>query len=148
MLHTHFLGLNKMTDISVTETEQKNVDVVEDNSEIEPLAPYDPENFNQPAPFAYITENDYMTLRSSTRDRKHSKKMVCVCQFDPETDNPEDACGDNCLNRILMMECGSRCPSGEYCRNRRFQKAQYANVEVFKTEKKGWGLRAKEKIKA
>ena len=26
--------------------------------------------------------------------------------------------------------------------------AQYANVEVFKTEKKGWGLRAKEKIKA
>ena len=50
--------------------------------------------------------------------------MVCECQFDPgiifnvgcivfhvichvtnaEQDDPEDACGENCLNRLLMIE--------------------------------------------
>ena len=58
---------------------------------------------------------------------------------------------------------GSRCPCGTYCQNRRFQQvknvllcsmfiescdlwflsqANYQPVEVFKTSKKGWGLRA------
>ena len=37
---------------------------------------------------------------------------------------------------------GSRCPCGEYCNNKRFQRGVYAQVEVFKTDKKGWGLRA------
>lgn len=36
----------------------------------------------------------------------------------------------------------SRCPNGDYCSNRRFQKKQHADVEVILTEKKGWGLRA------
>ncbi|OPJ90377.1 hypothetical protein AV530_008922 [Patagioenas fasciata monilis] len=40
------------------------------------------------------------------------------------------------------MQTSSRCPNGDYCSNRRFQKKQHADVEVILTEKKGWGLRA------
>lgn len=36
---------------------------------------------------------------------------------------------------------------GERCTNKRFQKLQYANCKIFKTEKKGFGLRAEEDLK-
>ncbi len=41
------------------------------------------------------------------------------------------------------MECvDSECNCGAACQNQRFQRKQYANVSVIKTEKKGFGLRA------
>jgi histone-lysine N-methyltransferase SETD2 len=40
------------------------------------------------------------------------------------------------------MECVGDCGCGENCQNQRFQRRQYANVSVIKTEKKGHGLRA------
>lgn len=40
------------------------------------------------------------------------------------------------------MECVGDCGCGTDCQNQRFQRKQYANVTVFKTEKKGYGLRA------
>lgn len=40
------------------------------------------------------------------------------------------------------MECTGDCGCGSDCQNMRFQKRQYANVSVIKTEKKGYGLRA------
>ena len=108
----------------------------------------------------------YIRIRS--REGKRNKRMMCDCHFDPgksitsiiivvevvlvvvvlliiiiivEMDDPSDACGENCLNRLLMIEwlvtctciysscpfillllSGSRCPCGEYCNNRRFQR--------------------------
>ncbi|XP_019853842.1 PREDICTED: histone-lysine N-methyltransferase SETD2-like isoform X2 [Amphimedon queenslandica] len=97
---------------------------------------------SSPPSFDFITENVYIVERGTTRDGKRSKRMMCTCQFDPETDNHSEACGENCLNRLLMIECGSRCPCGEYCTNKRFTRSSYANVEVIKTEMKGWGLKA------
>ena len=40
------------------------------------------------------------------------------------------------------MECFGDCGCGSDCQNQRFQRQQYANVTVIKTEKKGYGLRA------
>jgi histone-lysine N-methyltransferase SETD2 len=40
------------------------------------------------------------------------------------------------------MECVGDCSCGTGCQNRRFQRKQYADVAVIKTEKKGFGLRA------
>lgn len=41
------------------------------------------------------------------------------------------------------MECvDQECNCGNGCQNQRFQRKQYANVSVIKTEKKGFGLRA------
>lgn len=45
------------------------------------------------------------------------------------------------------MECvGSACGCGDDCQNQRFQKRQYANVDVIKTEKKGYGIRINEDL--
>ena len=54
------------------------------------------------------------------------------------------ACGDDsdCINRATKMECVGDCGCGADCQNQRFQRKQYAPVTVFKTEKKGYGLRA------
>lgn len=40
------------------------------------------------------------------------------------------------------MECVGDCGCGADCQNQRFQLQQFADVTVFKTEKKGYGLRA------
>lgn len=69
---------------------------------MEPLLPTDPSDSEKPAPFEYVTENTCLTERQTNRERKKAKKMVCECILDEE--NPSDACGADCLNRLLMME--------------------------------------------
>ncbi|KAI8883833.1 hypothetical protein K501DRAFT_248988 [Backusella circina FSU 941] len=73
------------------------------------------------------------------------ESMPCECKYRPDLDNPNAACGDDneCINRMMFMECMvDDCPCDRYCRNRRFQLRQYARVDVIRTEKKGFGLRA------
>lgn len=45
------------------------------------------------------------------------------------------------------MECVGDCGCGPDCQNQRFQKQQFANVTVFQTEKKGYGLRTNADLK-
>ena len=60
------------------------------------------------------------------------------------------ACGEesDCINRATKMECVGDCGCGRDCQNQRFQRKQYADVAVIKTEKKGFGLRANRNLKA
>ena len=60
-----------------------------------------------------------------------------------------NACGDDsdCINRATKMECVGDCGCGRDCQNQRFQRKEYANVTVIKTEKKGFGLRANSNMK-
>lgn len=46
------------------------------------------------------------------------------------------------------MECPGDCGCGADCQNQRFQRKQYADVSVIKTDKKGYGLRANKDLKA
>ncbi|KAL5630659.1 hypothetical protein BROUX41_000531 [Berkeleyomyces rouxiae] len=77
---------------------------------------------------------------------------VLDCDCKAEWDNGHNhACGEDgdCINRATKCECvvgTSAC--GDDCQNQRFQRKQYANVDVIKTEKKGYGLRAKEDLRA
>ncbi|KAK7728733.1 histone methyltransferase set2 [Cytospora paraplurivora] len=60
-------------------------------------------------------------------------------------DGQNHACGEDsdCINRATKMECvDGDCNCGVGCQNQRFQRKQYADVSVIKTEKKGFGLRA------
>lgn len=66
-------------------------------------------------------------------------------------DGMNHACGEDsdCINRATKMECVDRnCNCGSECQNQRFQRKQYADVSVIKTEKKGFGLRANTDIQA
>nr|XP_059883691.1 LOW QUALITY PROTEIN: histone-lysine N-methyltransferase SETD2-like [Delphinus delphis] len=97
-----------------------------------------------PCYFDLIEENVYLTERKKNKSHRDFKRMQCECTplSKDERAQGEIACGEDCLNRLLMIECSSRCPNGDYCSNRRFQRKQHADVEVILTEKKGWGLRA------
>ncbi|KAF8935885.1 histone methyltransferase set2 [Dissophora ornata] len=69
--------------------------------------------------------------------------LPCQCKYNPHRDPRWKACGPDCINRNLLVECiEDDCPCGSYCLNRRFQTKENANVDVVKTEKKGYGLRA------
>ncbi|KAK3847020.1 MAG: hypothetical protein J3R72DRAFT_362958 [Linnemannia gamsii] len=75
--------------------------------------------------------------------------LPCQCKYNPSRDPRWKACGPDCINRNLLVECiEDDCPCGSYCLNRRFQMKQNADVDVVKTEKKGFGLRAMEGLPA
>lgn len=68
--------------------------------------------------------------------------IVCNCL-------PASNCASNCLNQITWMECdATSCPCGENCQNRKIQSDQFCwDLELFKTDNKGWGVRASKEIK-
>ncbi|KAM3586802.1 hypothetical protein VKS41_001857 [Umbelopsis sp. WA50703] len=93
--------------------------------------------------YQHIAANIYKG--SATGKSIAAEAMPCECKYEPGLDYPEAACGDDdiCINRMMFMECmEDDCPCGRYCRNRRFQLQQYSSVDVIRTEKKGYGLRA------
>uniref|UniRef100_W5LWU8 Histone-lysine N-methyltransferase SETD2-like n=1 Tax=Lepisosteus oculatus TaxID=7918 RepID=W5LWU8_LEPOC len=97
-----------------------------------------------PPYFDLIEENLYLTERKKNKSHRDIKRMQCECAVLPKEERAQGAvaCGEDCLNRLLMIECSSRCPNGGYCSNRRFQRKQHAEFEVILTDSKGWGLRA------
>nr|XP_054752498.1 histone-lysine N-methyltransferase SETD2-like [Lytechinus pictus] len=98
--------------------------------------------------FSELTENYYLTERRRSKAGKEARRMVCCCTTSREERRRGiQACGEDCLNRVLMLECGSRCPCGDYCTNKRFQKREHARVGVFYAEGKGHGLKTKEELK-
>ncbi|KAJ3981617.1 hypothetical protein F5890DRAFT_1534512 [Lentinula detonsa] len=98
--------------------------------------------------FTKILDNCYQ-YKSLGRVRELEESMTCDCTFDPEYDDPELACGasSDCINRLTQIECLSEhCRCQEHCLNQRFQKKQYAPIEIVLTDKKGYGLRAEDDL--
>lgn len=90
--------------------------------------------------FVTIKDNEYKCDRNISRE---AKKMLCDCFLTQEEyARGELGCGEDCLNRLLMIECGPKCNIGARCTNKRFQNAEYAKCKVFRTEKKGFGIAA------
>lgn len=95
----------------------------------------------------YTQISDNINCLPSTRrqQKRHNREvMECECTTS-EYDRSRGikACGSECLNRILLIECSSNCPCEQWCTNRRFQRRSYAShkLALFKTEMKGYGLR-------
>ncbi|KAJ6029989.1 uncharacterized protein N7446_000948 [Penicillium canescens] len=74
---------------------------------------------------------------------EHAMECDCAEEWEPKI-GQNLACGEDsdCINRATKIECVGDCGCGSDCRNQRFQKRQFAQVSVIKTEKKGFGLRA------
>eukprot|EP00698_Gefionella_okellyi_P000577 TRINITY_DN104_c0_g1_i1.p1 TRINITY_DN104_c0_g1~~TRINITY_DN104_c0_g1_i1.p1 ORF type:complete len:819 (+),score=188.65 TRINITY_DN104_c0_g1_i1:65-2521(+) len=95
---------------------------------------------NPPVKFGYLKENFFVNRKP--KKVSHSDAMICCC-------SPGDACGDDCLNRLMMIECGARtCPAKHSCTNQNFQQRRYANLIVTEEPNKGWGLRTLARIRA
>jgi hypothetical protein len=126
-------------EINHTEEEQKEKEEKEEEEEsLLPSATADAMET-----YTNIKENIY--CGSATGKSIAEESMPCECKYRTDIDDPDAACGydDNCINRMMFMECMvDDCPCERYCRNRRFQLRQYARVDVIRTDKKGFGLRA------
>ena len=73
--------------------------------------------------------------------------MECDCTISKDDhDKGIKGCGEDCLNRLLMIECSKNCILEKLCANKRFQNVENAPTEVFKTTNKGVGLRATAEI--
>ena len=95
--------------------------------------------------YTQISENIHCLPTYRRQQKRHNREvMECECTTS-EHDRVRGmkACGTECLNRMLLIECGPMCPCGQYCTNRRFQRRSYANhkLVLFKTDMKGYGLR-------
>ncbi|XP_004717971.3 histone-lysine N-methyltransferase SETMAR, partial [Echinops telfairi] len=74
---------------------------------------------------------------------------TCSCLRHEENYND-----DSCLREIgsagkyaqPVFECNALCPCSDHCKNRVVQRGLQFHLQVFKTDKKGWGLRTKEFI--
>ncbi|KAL5005854.1 hypothetical protein ScPMuIL_017012 [Solemya velum] len=106
-----------------------------------------PETGKKPPFFIQLDENRYLTDRKRSKQMREVRRMVCDCTTSKEErEQGVEPCGEDCLNRMLFIECGSRCPCGEHCTNKRFLRKSYANVEAFHTETKGFGLQPLEDL--
>ncbi|KAJ8773413.1 hypothetical protein K2173_028590 [Erythroxylum novogranatense] len=92
--------------------------------------------------FTRISTNQF--LHRKRRTQTIDEIMVCHCKI------PVDGglgCGDECLNRMLNIECvQGTCPCGDLCSNQQFQKQNYARMKWNRCGKKGFGLRLEEDI--
>ena len=68
-------------------------------------------------------------------------------QYKDKTEEELFGCIEGCQNRAIFLECDENCRCGASCRNRVFQRQEYADVYPIKTENRGWGLCAGSDIK-
>ncbi|KAH0833915.1 hypothetical protein J3R83DRAFT_11100 [Lanmaoa asiatica] len=95
------------------------------------------------ATFIELPGNHYQ-YNTLGRSREALESMTCDCVYEHGVDDPSDACGQgsDCINRLTQVEClPDDCRCRAYCQNQRFQRKEYANIEIVLTEKKGYGLR-------
>ncbi|KAF7297264.1 Histone methyltransferase [Mycena indigotica] len=97
--------------------------------------------------FTEIQANTYQN-KSLGRSREALEGMSCECAYSQAYTLGTPTCGnhDNCINRLTQIECLADCRGGDHCQNQRFQRKQYSSIDIVKTEKKGFGLRAEEEI--
>lgn len=95
--------------------------------------------------FEGLKANSYQNAKVGQSRGYEKEAMVCECRYRHGTDDLIMACTEeaDCINRLTQVEClKSECNCGQYCQNQRFQRGEYADVEIIETEKKGFGLRA------
>lgn len=97
--------------------------------------------------FKCLDECQYANKRLG--NAKHNEFMECDC-YEEFEDGTNRACDENsdCINRLTLIECvNGLCGScGDDCQNQRFQKKEYADIAVFQTKLKGYGVRAETDI--
>jgi hypothetical protein len=120
----------------------------------------------KPREFKMISRLDYDFMKGKAGalpvyndDRPDQDRDVCACTV---------RCDDNCINRMMKMECcgdvvaggdegkaarpsargkaNTNCALGPGCGNRCFEEKDYAKTERFREHAMGFGLRAAEDI--
>lgn len=100
---------------------------------------------------SFVSLNECLYASKRLGSAKNNEFMECDC-FEDFSEGVNRACDEDsdCINRLTLIECvNGLCGScGDDCQNQRFQKRQYADIAVFQTEMKGYGVRAETDIEA
>ncbi|KAI9138418.1 hypothetical protein BKA69DRAFT_774415 [Paraphysoderma sedebokerense] len=141
------------SDLYITKTESPDLNSPQspDSRLMSLEASAEPSPVSSPKRLANSAYEEALTIFTKLDDNEYKGKGLglvdddeaypCSCNYEHGIDPIMEACGEDCINRTLFIECQKGfCPSGKYCQNRRFQKKQYAPVDIIKTEKKGFGL--------
>ncbi|KAG5519789.1 hypothetical protein PMAC_000062 [Pneumocystis sp. 'macacae'] len=85
-------------------------------------------------------EEHFYNIYHSKDLGESGQEEIMTCEYGIKN----QACGKNsdCINRMTSVECTDDCNCGEDCQNRRFKLKQYSDIDVIKTKKKGYGIRA------
>ena len=108
-----------------------------------------------------IKKNIYMDRKKKINDYEDEPQCFCKpnyftpseveeilrTQYKDRTEDELFGCKEKCINRNIYLECDENCKCGISCRNRVFQRQEYADVYPIKTENRGWGLCAGSVIK-
>ncbi|EDO18530.1 hypothetical protein Kpol_2001p35 [Vanderwaltozyma polyspora DSM 70294] len=109
------------------------------------------EDKTQEALTTFINLEDCKYASKYIGNAKSSDFMECDC-YEEFEEGINHACDENsdCINRLTLIECvNGLCDTcGDNCQNQRFQKKEYADISVFKTKMKGYGVRANKDIEA
>lgn len=96
-----------------------------------------------------IDEPNFKTIKTNfyANDVVKPKQITAECRIC--NCKPDDECGDDCLNRIVFIECNvETCPCGNRCQNTKIQRNIGAPVECFMTAHKGWVVKSNFPIKS
>lgn len=97
-----------------------------------------------------LLEQNWYQFKGLGKTKMLDDSMVCECSWSPG-DDPNLACGldSGCINYLTQVECLKKeCRCLQMCQNQRFQKRQYAPIEIVATERKGFGVRLKADVPA
>ncbi|EMR10995.1 hypothetical protein PNEG_00597 [Pneumocystis murina B123] len=90
-------------------------------------------------------EEHFCNIYHSKDLGESGQEEIMTCECKSEWNGTENlACNKNsdCINRLTSVECTDDCNCGEDCQNRKFKLRQYSDIDVIKTKKKGYGIRA------
>ncbi|KAJ3551284.1 hypothetical protein NM688_g4793 [Phlebia brevispora] len=117
-----------------------------DDQEIPPLDPR----------FIYIENDFYLGILADEFEEDEAYLAGCECvgpcegdcnclELISDEDGPTpayDAEGLFRLDRSVVVECNKLCACGDECSNRVAQKGRDVEIEIFRTEDRGWGARS------
>lgn len=95
------------------------------------------------ATFQPVKYNEYIDRLKSVYSAAN-EVMTCDCA-ERRVAGVNVACGadSDCINRLTNVECvDGECSCGAHCQNQRFQRNQMADISIFLTKHKGYGMRA------
>jgi histone-lysine N-methyltransferase SETD2 len=86
-----------------------------------------------------------MLIPNSAKVPRPKLKRPEPCFCEPDLVNETPCCiNTNCANFAVQEECGTNCPAGPLCKNKRIQRREWKKLSVFDAGLKGRGLLAEE----
>ncbi|KAK9275601.1 hypothetical protein L1049_022868 [Liquidambar formosana] len=124
------------------------VNDISEGKELIPIFTVNTIDDKKPPPFKYITSMMYpnwcrpMPFKGCNCTGRCSDSQKCSCAVKNGGEIPYNYNGAIVEARPLVFECGPSCKCPPSCHNRVSQQGIKYQLEIFKTESRGWGVRS------